>query len=317
MKRTVTLIPGTYIDEFLKNNLDKMRTAVRKKDTDFLIIIDGHTGSGKSTLAFQLAKYLDETFNLKDIAFDSNTFYRLLRTSEKYKAIVFDEATRGLYSKEGMTKFNILLEKQVNEVRQRNLFIIVVLPSVFYLSKLFALDRASVLLHAFTGDDYQRGMAAWYSPRLIKDLFIKGQRFLDHGKVKPDTIIHFSGRYDVPEEEYRQLKLKAFQEIYKDTAEDKPKDQVFYKNTRLLIRLLSLLDYCHNNLKLTKKEIAEGMSKLNVVKLQEGTVTSDLSYIPALKEWLLEKKLSHRSNAIGLTGIDVEKLKEETEETII
>lgn len=204
------LINGTQfvIDGYLKENMDTAKTVV-KKDWDMLFCVDGMEGSGKSVLAMQLAYYLDPTLNMSRIVFNPAQFKRAILTAEKYQAIVYDEAYTGLSARAAMTLINRTLVSMLAEIRQKNLFVFIVMPCFFDLDKYVALWRSRALIHVYTGDNFQRGFMAFYNVDAKKRLFILGKKFYSYGKPRPNFICRFTDQYVVDKKEYKLAKLNA------------------------------------------------------------------------------------------------------------
>lgn len=198
-----------YLDENLKAALDTERQVI-KKDWDFVNLVDGGEGSGKSKIAKQMAKYVDPTFDLSHIAFTAQQFKKLVLNANQYAAIVYDEAYTGLNSKGAMGFINRALVEMLAEVRQRNLFIFVVMPTFFELVRYVALWRSRCLIHVYTGDNFQRGYFAFYNVDQKKGLYILGKKFFIYKTNEPMAKPNFIGRftnYDpVDVLEYNRLK---------------------------------------------------------------------------------------------------------------
>lgn len=178
-----------YIDGWLKKNYDLMHKAVRS-NWDFIIIVDGTEGGGKSTLAIQGACYLDPDFNLDRVCFSPEEFEKKVIKAQKYQAIIYDEAVTGLYSRETMQFINIALTKLLAQIRQKNLFIFVVVPTFFDLDKYVSMWRARALLHVYT-KGFSRGRFQFFSSQKKKELYALGKKYYNYRGVKPN----FQGRY--------------------------------------------------------------------------------------------------------------------------
>lgn len=217
-----------YMDGYLQSNLDEVKKVV-KKDWDFVFIVDGMEGGGKSTLAIQVALYVDNSFCLDRIVFDSESFEKAVLKAEKYQAVIYDEAITGLYSREAMQYINTTLTKLLAQIRQKNLFIFVIMPSFFDLDKYVSMWRARGLFHIYT-KDFQRGYFGFYDYQTKKDLFILGKKYYNYNFKKPT----FKGRYvsfNPFEREYRKLKIKAI---------DKRQEQSinpFYQRDKLILAM--------------------------------------------------------------------------------
>lgn len=210
VSRKVTFQGQPYsMDNWLRQNLDHMKEAV-KYDWDFIIVVDGTEGGGKSTLAIQCACYLDPTFEMKRIVFSPEDFEETVIKAEKYQAVIYDEAVTGLYSRESMQFVNVALTKLLAQIRQKNLFIFVVIPTFFDLDKYVAMWRSRALLHVFT-DGFTRGRFRFYSAGKKKSLYANGKQFYNYKHPLPD----FYGRYPKFNpfyEEYKKKKQKSLEE---------------------------------------------------------------------------------------------------------
>lgn len=207
-------------DGYLKSNLDLAKEVI-KKDWDFLFLVDGVEGSGKSTLAQQCAAYCDPTLNLDRITFTPKEFKDAILKAKKYQSIVYDEAYGGLSSRAAMTRVNRALVKMLAEIRQRNLFIYVVIPSFFDLDKYVALWRSRALIHVYTGKRFERGRFTFYSMDRKKNLYMIGKKYYSYYKPSANFFGNFTSAYAVNEEEYRKKKTistKTEEEEMKDIA---------------------------------------------------------------------------------------------------
>ena len=201
---------GMYMDGQLYKQLTKnVIPKVHNKDFDYLLAIDGMEGAGKSVFAQQIAKILDPTFTLKQIAFTPNDFVKIVVNSEKYKCVVFDEAFTGLSSRSSLSEVNQLLVSLMMEMRQRNLFVIIVLPTFFMLDKYVALHRSRCLFHVTMNKQGKRGFWKLYNKNQMKYLYFIGKKYYDYKSVKWNIEGRFPNFYTVNEPEYRKKKSNA------------------------------------------------------------------------------------------------------------
>lgn len=181
-----------HLDDKLKKGLDKNTIpALHKKDSDWIIALDGAEGSGKSTLALQIARYVDPTFCLDDIVFDNEGFKERVFTKQKGGAIVFDECFTGLSSRASLSKVSKMLVSLMMQMRQKNLFVIMVLPSFFMLEKYTALFRTRSLIHVYENKN-RRGYYVGYSKKKKKKLYLKGGKTFSYN-VRTNTRGRFYG----------------------------------------------------------------------------------------------------------------------------
>lgn len=224
MARAQVLDPQTnevliefYMDERLKKNLDqKVVKQLQKKDKDCVIVIDGKEGSGKSTLAMQIGRYVDPTLNLKRVVFSPEEFRAAVLKANKGECIIYDEAFTGFSSRASLSPVNRVLISLAMQMRQKNLFIIIVLPTIFLLDKYMAIFRTKALLHVYENKG-RRGFFKLYNANKKRVLILKGKKDLSYFHKK--LYVRFRGQfYGVfalggPEVEqlYRDKKEKALQ----------------------------------------------------------------------------------------------------------
>jgi len=200
-----------YMDGKLDTETDKVKKYVGKDD-DAVYIIDGSEGSGKSVLAQQVAKKLDPTFDETRMCMNAEEFNSVITKAKQYHAVVFDEAFRGLNSREALGATNKLLITKMMEMRQKNLFVIIVLPSFFMLERYVALHRAKGLFHVYRKNG-KRGFWMFFSMRRKQKLYLLGKQMMTYsGKGFPSS--NFKGRfynqYVINEEKYRKRKHESF-----------------------------------------------------------------------------------------------------------
>jgi len=201
-----------YVAPPAEKELQKIRNAVINKDRDFVMCIDGEEGSGKSVLAQQIAKYFSPKFNIDDICFNADQFTARLKKAPKYSCIVLDEAFSSANSRASLTEVNRSLIAVATEMRQRNLFVIIVIPSFFDLDKYFALWRCRALFHVYFNKDGSRGSYIIFPKTSKKYLYLKGKKFYDYSKpASPYPVCRFNNYYAIDEKEYRKKKAEAFQ----------------------------------------------------------------------------------------------------------
>ena len=196
------------LNEYLKNNLDQAKK-ITSKDWDMVFLVDGYEGSGKSVLAMQVAYYCDPSLVAERICFTSQDFQEAIKKADKYQAIVYDEAYTGLSSRGTMSKVNKSIVEMLAEIRQKNLFVVIVMPTFFDLDKYVALWRSRVLLHVYTGANFQRGFFSFYNADNKKALYVQGKKFYNYHAWKPNFRAKFGNYYPIDEAEYREKKRTA------------------------------------------------------------------------------------------------------------
>lgn len=225
-----------YMDGYVKAALDTAKKTIRK-DWDMVFCVDGGEGSGKSVLAQQLAYYCDPTLTNERIVFTPQDFRNAIMNSSKYQSVIYDEAYTGLSSRATMSLINRTLISMLAEIRQRNLFVFVVMPCFFDLDKYVALWRSRGLWHVYTGKNFERGFLSFYNVDRKKDLYIQGKKFYSYYKPKPNFIGRFPNHYTVDEEEYKKNKKNSLI-VREKKSEDAAKKKEL--ETELFARLQEL-----------------------------------------------------------------------------
>jgi len=251
-----------YMDDRLKRNLkDKVITSLHKKDKDCVIVVDGAEGSGKSTLAMQIGKYVDHSLDLSRIVFSPDDFREAILKAKKGQCIIYDEAFTGYSSRASLSPVNRVLVSLAMQMRQKNLFIIIVLPTIFLLDKYMALFRTKALIHVYENKGI-RGYFKLYNRRLKKYLILKGQKTMSYN-IK-GIWTRFRGRFygkfalgsDEIEKAYRVKKEKALSDSEKTSMTSA---QVKFKDQRdLLVYVLRKLT------KLSYREMANYLDDYNL-----------------------------------------------------
>lgn len=257
-----------YIDGYLKSNLDMAKELV-KKDWDMCVIVDGYEGAGKSVLAMQCAKYCDPDFNLDKVCFTSDEFIKAVKKAKRYEAIVYDEAYGGLSTRQVLSETNRALVRMLAEIRQKNLFVFIVAPSIFEIDKYVSIWRSRALLHVYTNEKFERGRFQFYSPQKKKSLYMLGKKFFSYSKPIADFVARYTNYYVVDEEEYRKKKLAAV-EGRKEKALSKSDGNVRLQ-TKYIEQRDALLFILHKK-GMNFKDIAEKMSKISANPLGERGV---------------------------------------------
>lgn len=200
-----------YIEKRLAQNLDIMNQAIRE-DWDVIGLIDGYEGCGKSTLAFQICAYMDKTFNNSRVVFTPKEFTDAILKAEKYTAIVYDEARRGLNARRSMSEVNVALTNMLAEIRQKNLIVLIILPSFFDLDKNIACWRTKFLVHVYTNGYKERGFFKFYGQKRKKTLYMLGKKHYLY-KYPPGFKGRFRGVNPLDEKAYRDLKAKHLKDF--------------------------------------------------------------------------------------------------------
>ena len=207
-----------YMDGYLRDNMDIAKKYI-VQDWDMLFLYDGFEGSGKSVKATQDAFYCDPTLTLDRIVFTPYQFRKAVMSANKYEAIVYDEAYTGLSSRATMSLINRTLVSMLAEIRQKNLFVFIVMPTFFDLDKYVALWRSRALIHVYTKGGFERGYFLFFNTEKKKNLYIHGKKFYNYSCVKANFFGSFRNHYVVDEKEYRAKKKKSLLDREKKAEE--------------------------------------------------------------------------------------------------
>lgn len=248
-KKLITRKVNFFIDNIARNNLDEVRYRVLEKDFDFVTVIDGREGSGKSVLAMQLGAYLDPDFCLDNVVFTAEDFKKKIKDpkTKKGTCVLLDEGFNAINSRSSMSEVNRSMGAVATEMRQKNLFIIIVLPSFFDLDKQFAIHRASSLVHVYLKDGVDRGQYLIFPRSKKLCLYLNGKKTYNYSKPKsPFPPCRFSKHYVIDETEYRQKKSEAFK---KRTVSNQAKNWLNQRN--------SYIRYIYKAIKLPQGELGK------------------------------------------------------------
>jgi len=192
-----------YFDGKLIKGLKKVKKRITKKDHDYVIAIDGEEGSGKSTLANQIAKFIDPSFDLSRVCMTPLEFSQAIMKAKKGQAIVYDEAFTGLSSRGALSEINKLLVSLMMEMRQKNLFVIIVLPTFFLLDKYVALWRAKCLIHVYMKSS-KRGYFTFFNRKKKKILYLRGKKDYSYSVIKTKFRGRFTAKSVIDDIKYRK-----------------------------------------------------------------------------------------------------------------
>lgn len=283
------------INTRLKRNLDeKVKGQLEKKDKDTFLILDGSEGSGKSTLAFQIGKYVDPTLDLSRVVFSPDDFRAAIIKAKKGECIIYDEAFTGFSSRSSLSPINRVLVSLAMQMRQKNLFVIIVLPTIFLLDKYIAMFRAKALIHVWENKG-RRGYFKVYNNRKKRYLLLFGAKTMSYtGKM---CRTNFKGRFygkfvlgDASvEEDYRKRKEQALADSEKTSMSSA---QVRYKDQRDLMLFLF-----KRYTKMTYKELEQVISDYDFVMSfqQLSKVCSKFGYVSSESDKKEEETIEKES----------------------
>ncbi len=170
-----------YFDGETFESLQKIKGIMGKRNVDFHCAVSGYPGVGKSKFTSQVASILDPTFTEDRMHQTTEAFMKAVNDeTQPLKCHVLDEAWDGLSSSAVRKEIGKLFVNLLNVVRQKRLYIIIVLPDFFELSKHIAIFRTRWLFHCYGENFGDVGNFAGFGQEAKKMLYIKGKPFLNY-----------------------------------------------------------------------------------------------------------------------------------------
>ncbi len=206
-----------YMEGRLIFLLDYVKNLIQKKDKDYVMIIDGYEGAGKSTLAAQCGKYVDPSLDLKRICMTPDEFKHAIINAKKGQCVIYDEAVTGMTSGESIAKVGRILKSLMMQMRQKNLFVIVLIPTLFELNKYATLSRARFMLHVYESQG-RMGYFVGLNKKAVRMTYLKGKRTHSYS-IKSKFTGRFYGKFALGEKTeilYRKKKQLALEESSED-----------------------------------------------------------------------------------------------------
>jgi hypothetical protein len=219
-----------YIDGILKKQLDtKVLPELQKKDKDVVFIVDGKERSGKSKFAdivgCYAATFFKRPYDLSNVCLSPEEFRSRIQNAHKNDTVIYDEAHRGMGSRRALSEINNILVDLMMEMGQRNLFVIVVLPTFFMLDRYPALYRARGLFHIYEKKG-TRGFWCYFNEKAKLKLYINGKKLLNYNCMRwPKFRGRFYNQFAVDEDAYREKKAKNFNDKPRITRAETYMDQ--------------------------------------------------------------------------------------------
>lgn len=197
-----------YLDPKLKHFLDtKVIERIKKQDKDYVMLIDGYEGVGKSTFAQQIGRYVDNSMDLSQICMTVDEFKQSIIDAGKGKCIIYDEAVTGMTAGDSISKVGRVLKSMMMQMRQKNLFVIVILPVLFEFNKYAVLSRARSFFHMYESKG-RMGYWVGYNQKDTRLTYLKGKKTHSY-TIRSRFRGRFYGKYAVDEKKYRKKKEDA------------------------------------------------------------------------------------------------------------
>lgn len=127
--------PEKNLHTTVMKNLDRVMENRLRKEYDYVLVIVGKVGDGKSMLASLACSYMDKKFPPERVLFTGIDYKMIERKLKEKMAIQFDEGEEVFFSRGAMTRLQKQMVLKFAQIRQRNHFIVICVPSLFLLEK--------------------------------------------------------------------------------------------------------------------------------------------------------------------------------------
>jgi len=200
-------------------------------------------------------------------------FTRAILRANKGQCVVFDEAFTGLSSRASLTEINRVIVSLMMEMRQKNLFVIIVMPTFFLLDRYVALFRAVGLFHLYMKNG-NRGYWIYFNNRKKKLLYLIGKKLFSYGKPKSNFRGRFVNKYTIDEPIYRKKKNESLMKKSRSTRAELLKQQrdilLWILNKDMKLNKVEISNLCKKNgFKIERNTISEIMMEMERTRKQE------------------------------------------------
>lgn len=271
-----------HMDKKLEVFLEtRVKNLISKRDKDYVILIDGYEGSGKSTIGQQIGRYVDPTLSLARICMTASEFKQAILNAGKGQCVIYDEAVTGMTAGDSISRVGKLLKSLMMQMRQKNLLVIVILPTIFELNKYAVLSRARFFFHTYE----LRGKTGYwvgYNRKDMKKTYLKGKKTYSYF-VRSRFNGRFYGKYTVDEQAYRKKKEDALTLIDDEDENVSEGGKMTIERRVLLCNLFENLtnvkkmsqdEFCTQILRLGIRMDRSNLSKMMVKTRKEGKIVS-------------------------------------------
>ena len=243
-----------YLDGYLKDKLDFAKKQL-KRNNDVVGTISGEEGSGKSTMGANIMRYMtNNKFNPQtDMigAEDDTSVMNKIEATPQRGAIMFDEGNSYFLSTETMKREQRELHKLFSIFRQKNLFVLIVAPSLFRLGSYFAVDRSRFHIRTYLVKGTW-GFFKYYGDKKKNKLYREGKKFHDYNIVRANFRGRFTKCYALETEEYKNYKKKTLRDTFESFRKSKEKRPTEFQMRRKFVE-----EMIKNNPNTSGKQLSE------------------------------------------------------------
>lgn len=252
--------PGSiYMDGYLYDSYNHAKGIMKKKNVDLVTVCSGYPGSGKSKLISQIASFCDPTFSEDRMFQNSTPFIEACKSPDTPigAALVLDEAWEGLSSTQVRKEVGRIVMSILNKVRQKRLYIFIVLPDFFDLSKNIAIFRSRWLIHCYEEEFGDIGRFAAFDREAKRQLYIRGKRYEDYN-AHPASCFGVFTSADPPNFNWKRYENVIKKEgLENDSLSSKLDDRPTVQRNKLI-----------NYLKVELKQSVEKISQVTGMAIQ-------------------------------------------------
>lgn len=249
------------LDGFLYDSYKAAKKVMEKKSVDLPTAVAGYPGTGKSTETIKLASFCDPTFDHTRMYQKTEDFIEGLKNSTPLTAHVLDESYDGMNASEIRRETGRALMNVMNIIRQKRLYIFILLPNFFDLHKSIAVFRTRWLIYCYSKSFGDIGYFAAFDRETKQQLYIKGKKEENYNCVKADFYGSFSKKLppNFDWEAYEKMKDEGLQNVFVSTQEDRTS----------LNQRDKLIYYLHNKFDHTTQTLSEitGISLRHVQRI--------------------------------------------------
>ena len=209
-----------HVDKKVVYLLEGVKDYISKRDKDYVMLVDGYEGSGKSTFAIQCGKYVDPSLDLSRICMTPDEFKQAIIGAKKGQCVIYDEAVTGLTAGDSITKVGRILKSMMMQMRQKNLFVIVIMPVIFEFNKYAVLSRARFFFHIYESKG-RMGYFVGLNKKGTRLTYLKGKKTHSYS-VRSRFNGRFYGKFGLGESQdilYRKKKEESLFEVGEDEAD--------------------------------------------------------------------------------------------------